>query len=459
VVSSVVTGGRVASSVQPVIPSHESATGPVALADYDGDGRLDLFVGARALPMGYPLPVTSGLFHNEAGRFVIDTVNSALLRGIGMVSAAVFADLTGDGYPELLIAREWASIALFVNDGKGHYRDATEAWGLAGLTSRWNGIATGDLNGDGLPDVVATSWGRNLLAATDSTNPLVMTYGPFGARGEVETLWGRRDARVGAVVPFNSYARVRTAVPDVVTRASSFAAYADASVEQVLGPAMGATRRVEARTLDHTLFLNRGGRFEARSLPAEAQWAPAFYAGIADFDGDGAEDLFLSQNFSPTTVGEPRYDAGRSLLLRGDGKGGLTPVAAARSGIAVYGDGRGAAYADFNGDGRLDLAVSQNGAATRLFQNRGGRPGLRVRLIGPATNPDAIGATLRVQYANGDGPLREVQAGSGYWSQNGAVQVLGLSGAPTYVLVRWPGGGEIRMAVPPGAKDVTIRHP
>jgi hypothetical protein len=459
VVSSAVSGTRIAPSLQPVIPSHESATGPVALADYDGDGRLDMFVGARALPMGYPQPVTSGLFHNEAGRFVIDTVNSALLRDIGMVSAATFADLTGDGYPELLLAREWASIALFVNDGNGHFRDATDAWGLAGLTSRWNGIATGDLNGDGLPDIVATSWGRNLVAAADSANPLVMTYGPFGARGEIETLWGRRDPRVGGVVPLNSYARVRTVVPDVVTRVNSFAAYADATVERVLGPSMSAARRLEVRTLDHTLFLNRGGRFDAVSLPAEAQWAPAFYAGIADFDGDGAEDLFLSQNFSPTSVGEPRYDAGRSLLLRGDGTGGLTAMSAARSGIAVYGDGRGAAYADFDGDGRLDLAVSQNGAATRLFQNRRGKPGLRVRLIGPATNPDAIGATLRVQYANGDGPLREIQAGSGYWSQNGAVQVLGLSGAPTYVLVRWPGGGEIRMAVPPGAKEVTIRHP
>jgi hypothetical protein len=261
------------------------------------------------------------------------------------------------------------------------------------------------------------------------------------------------------VVPFNSYARVRVAVPDVVSRASSFAAYADASVERILGPAMSTTRQAEARTLDHTLFLNRGGSFEAVPLPAESQWAPAFYAGVADFDGDGAEDVFLSQNFSPTTVGEPRYDAGRSLLLRGDGKGGLTPVSADRSGIAVYGDGRGAGYADFNGDGRLDLAVSQNGAETRLFENRTAKPGLRVRLVGPLANPDAIGATLRVEYASGAGPLREIQAGSGYWSQNGAVQVLGLSGAPMYVLVRWAGGGEIRMAIPPGAAEVTIRHP
>ena len=63
------------------------------------------------------------------------------------------------------------------------------------------------------------------------------------------------------------------------------------------------------------VFLNRGDRFEAHALPAEAQLAPASYAGIADFDGDGREDLFLSQNFFPTAVGLPRYDSGRGLLL------------------------------------------------------------------------------------------------------------------------------------------------
>jgi hypothetical protein len=192
------------------------------------------------------------------------------------------------------------------------------------------------------------------------------------------------------------------------------------------------------------MFLNRGDRFEARPLPLEAQWAPAFYAGIADFDGDGKEDLFLSQNFFATDIATPRYDAGRSLLLLGDGAGGLAPVLGQRSGLLVYGEQRGAAYTDFDGDGRLDLAVSQNAAPTRLFHNTGAVPGLRVRLIGPPGNPSAIGAQMRLRYGagGGEGSIREIQAGSGYWSQNGAVQVLGRAGEPTALWVRWPGGRE-----------------
>ena len=73
-------------------------------------------------------------------------------------------------------------------------------------------------------------------------------------------------------------------------------------------------------------------------------------------------------------------------------------------------------------------------------------------------NPDGVGTQLRVVYGDRMGPVREIQAGAGYWSQNGAVQVFGLSGTPTAVWVRWPGGGESKVPVPTGAKEVVVRR-
>ena len=450
--------GVLSASGTPLLGSHAAATGPIALGDYDGDGALDLFVGSRAVPMHYPRPASSGLFRNVGGHFVLDSVNSALLRDVGMVSAAVFADVNGDGHADLLLARDWGSIVLLLNDGHGRFHRAPPSWGLDKLSSRWNGIATGDLDGDGRLDFIATSWGRNTELQADSARPLVLAYGPFGAAHEEEMLLARHDPRVKGLSPLASYARVRVAMPDLVGRLNSFSAYADATLEQVLGPHLAETSRLAATTFDHIAFLNRGDHFIAVPLPREAQLAPAFAVNIADFDGDGREDVFIGQNFSQTAVGLARDDAGRGLLLLGDGKGGLTPQGAQRSGIAVYGDQRGAAYADYDGDGRLDLVVSQNGAATRLFRNRGAKPGLRVRVVGPAGNPDGIGTQLRIVYAQGMGPVREVQSASGYWSGNSTVQLFGLSATPVAVRVRWPGGVETSVPVPVGAREVTVRR-
>jgi enediyne biosynthesis protein E4 len=142
--------------------------------------------------------------------------------------------------------------------------------------------------------------------------------------------------------------------------------------------------------------------------------------------------------------------------LLGDGRGGLEPMSGQLSGLIVYGEQRGAAYADFDGDGRLDLAVSQNGAPTRLFRNSGAVPGVRVRLIGPSGNPTAVGAKVRLMYRDEAGPVREVQAGSGYWSQNGAVQVLGRAAEPTALWVRRPGGREQVLPLAPGQVEVVV---
>ncbi|MFQ5690025.1 MAG: VCBS repeat-containing protein [Gemmatimonadota bacterium] len=441
----------------PGLPGFESSTGPLALADYDGDGALDLFVGGRVIPGRYPVAPSSRLYLGAREGFRLDTANSAVLAGVGLVSGAVFSDLDGDGDPDLALASEWGPIHILENRG-GRFWDATERLGLAPFTGRWNGITTGDLDEDGRLDILATNWGLNTGYRASREHPALLFHADFDRNGTWDVLEARYDSAMDALVPIRGLLDLAAGLPYLRTRIHSYAEYGSMRLDQIIGPRLTSGERLEAATLATTAFLNRGERFQAVPLPAEAQFAPAFAAEVADLDGDGHEDVFLSQNFFATRSRD-RADAGRALWLRGDGAGGLSPVPGQVSGIRAYGEQRGSAVADFDGDGRADLAIAQNQGATRLYRNVGAAPGIRVRLEGPAGNPWAIGAAIRLLYENGAGPVRELHAGAGYWSQDGRVQVLGRGGRTRAVWVRWPGGEVTETGLGPGAREITISAP
>jgi hypothetical protein len=157
------------------------------------------------------------------------------------------------------------------------------------------------------------------------------------------------------------------------------------------------------------------------------------------------------------------------LLLAGDGEGGFVSVPGSASGLGVYGDGRGSAVADYDRDGRWDLVVGQNGAATRLFRNLTAPPALRVRLAGPPANPDGVGALVRPGVAAESGPVFEVRSGSGYLSLSAPEVLLPRALVSGQVHVRWPtrdaawltydlpsDAAEVRLS-PDGSSEVTER--
>ncbi|MFQ5676478.1 MAG: FG-GAP-like repeat-containing protein, partial [bacterium] len=108
------------------LPVGPSVPGPISMADYDGDGDLDLFVGGRTIPGRYPEPATSILYKNQDGRFRIDATNEERFKDLGLVSGAVFSDLDGDAKPELILAVEWGPVRVFHNEN-GIFTDATQA--------------------------------------------------------------------------------------------------------------------------------------------------------------------------------------------------------------------------------------------------------------------------------------------------------------------------------------------
>lgn len=450
-------------------PDLSSSLGPISAADYDADGDLDLFLGARVKPGQWPRAGGSVLLRRESGNWTPFDFSTDILGTNTPVSASLWTDLNSDGFPELVVAGEFGPIHVFHNN-RGELealdwqvRDARHGQiPLAKLSGWWTSLAAGDFDGDGLMDLLAGNWGLNSEHHASLKRPLKLYSGIFPPARSLAIIETAFDSSLNAFTPARPFDDLLSDLPFLAGKFPTYRQYSEATLDQVLGDRRHLAHEHTINTLETVLLLNRKNHFELRPLPREAQFAPVFGMSVADFDLDGAEDLFLAGNFFAMRVGVARLDASRGLLLRGDGRGSFETVAAAESGLSVYGEQRGTAVADYDRDGRPDLVVTQNGAATKLYRNSLQASGLRVRLAGPPENRDGIGCVLRLKRGSRRFPAREIHAGSGCWSQDSPVAVLPIPPAdgpksPLELEVRWPGGNLYSVQVPEGSLEYTVQ--
>ena len=327
------------------LPPMPTCTAAVTAGDFTGDGRVDLFVGGRLVPRNYPFPTRSYLLRNDGGHFTDVTAAMApqLIppAGGGMITSAVWIDFDGDGRLDLVTAGEWMPIQFYHNDGT-RLRDVTASMGLPPTRGWWYRLATGDFNHDGHPDLVAGNLGLNSLYATSRASRFGVYAADFtGERNTDIVLTQEID---GKEYPLFGLARYGPVIYPLALRFVSYDEFSKATVQKLFGTDLRRAVHYQADTMASLYMQNNGnGTFSASALPNLAQIAPL--RGIIPYDvnGDGNLDLIVAGNQYTLEPNTPRADAGNGLWLKGDGRGGFTPVVPFESGFLAPKDVTGLA--------------------------------------------------------------------------------------------------------------------
>jgi len=379
--------------------------------DYDGDGRVDLF-----------LPGRGRLYHNFGGKFEDVTTKSGLKGAPSGVSCTV-GDYDNDGFPDLVISSN--RIALFHNEKDGTFRDVTESAGMTSYSAAWFnlGVTFVDYDHDGDLDLYVT---RVLPEAQrDGDRPTALTYRD---RHVPNVMW--RNNGNGTFTDVTNSIGVAGMAPSLAAIGTDF--NNDRAVDLVLtqwndtpniyenpregkflphkpwaGPISDLTNAVAVLDFDHdgwmdlafthwgapglTLWRNHQGKaFEPVTLPT-TNWVRGWGVAAIDYDNDGWLDL--------VAVGETAEGKGEVRLFRNLGPDGFKDVTAdvGLDKIALK-NPRAIITGDYDNDGATDLLITQNHGPAVLLRNEGGNQNrwLRLSLKGLADNKSAIGTKVEV---------------------------------------------------------------
>ena len=315
----------------------------VAVADMDGDGDMDIFIGGRVSLGTYPQPPRSYILRNDHGKFV--DVTSAVcpaLENPGLINSAVWVDIDNDKKPDLIIAGDWMPIRIFKNNGTT-LTEITDQSGMKDMSGFWRTITVADIDHDGHLDIIAGNLGLNNPYHITPQQPAQLIAKDFDGNGIVEPIFcyyikdDNGKYQLSSGISRDHWAMQMPSIKKIFDKNEL---YAKATMEQTFTKEMmEGAMLLDCKESRSGYFENDGkGKFIFHPFPSMAQIAPVNSIVCTDVNNDGNLDLILAGNEYQAGVGSGRYDASYGLLLTGNGRGEFNVVAPASSGLILDGD-------------------------------------------------------------------------------------------------------------------------
>jgi enediyne biosynthesis protein E4 len=290
-------------------PSLFENKGAIAVADYDKDGDVDLFVGGRASAFNYGLDPVSYLLANDGkGNFTIMTKSVEGLSKVGMVSGAAWQDLNNDGYAELIITGEWIAPTIFQNQ-KGKLVKLVNPI-ISSLTGLWQSLFVTDVNADGLPDILLGNYGLNSKLTASQQYPIKLFCKDFDNNHSVDQLLAIQ--KNGKYYTFLGKETLDKRLPFLNKQFLSYEKMAGKTVEEIFGNRLEGANILNANTLASMVLINKGNfNFDTLQLPQQFQWMPLFaFAQLKD------QSIIAGGNFYGVMPFEGRYDNGMLPIMQ-----------------------------------------------------------------------------------------------------------------------------------------------